>query len=145
MLDLTGFAMHKIFSANNLPTESRANRLMSQANAEQRNFSREMTDHIDADSRFLRSARSWRNQDPFRMHRLDLAQSHLIITPNLNLRAQLTNILDKVVSKRIVIVENKDHVLIVAVKIAAVKATGKVTSQISATLKFRFISCFLTG
>jgi len=135
MLDLTGLAMHKIFGANNLPAESRANRLMSQANAEQRNFSREMTNHIDADPRFLRSARSGRNQDPFGTHRLDLAESDLIIAPNLDLQAQLTNILDKVVGKRIVVVENKDHVLIVAARMVAVKATGKVTTQISATVK----------
>jgi hypothetical protein len=50
------------------------------------------------------------------MHRLDLADGHFVIAPNLDLRAQFAQVLDEVVSKRIVIVEDEDHGLIVAAR-----------------------------
>jgi hypothetical protein len=73
-----------------------------------------MTHQFDADASFLRSARSGRNYDAFRTHRLNLSDAHFIVPANLNSRAQFTQVLDQVVSKRIVVIEDEDHRSIVA-------------------------------
>jgi hypothetical protein len=43
------------------------------------------------------------------MERFDLLDGQLVVAIDLNLRAQLSQVLDKVVGKRIVVVEDEDH------------------------------------
>ena len=50
------------------------------------------------------------------MHRLDLSDGHFIVAANLNFGAQFAQVLDEVVSERIVVIEDEDHMLIVAVE-----------------------------
>jgi hypothetical protein len=50
------------------------------------------------------------------MHRLDLSDGHFIVAANLNFGAQFAQVLDEVVSERIVVIEDEDHQLIVAVE-----------------------------
>ena len=75
-----------------------------------------MADQFDADAGFLRSAGSGRNHDALGMHRLDLSDGHLVVAAHLDLGAQFAQVLDQVVSERIVVVEDEDHGFIVAVK-----------------------------
>jgi hypothetical protein len=75
-----------------------------------------MADQFDADAGFPRSAGSGRNDDTFGMHRLDLFDGHFVVAANLNLGAQFAQVLDEVVSKGIVVVEDEDHGFIVAVE-----------------------------
>jgi hypothetical protein len=74
-----------------------------------------MADQFDADAGFPRRAGSGRYDDTFRMHRLDLFDGHFVVAANLNPSAQFAQVLDEVVSKRIVVIEDEDHVSIVAV------------------------------
>jgi hypothetical protein len=112
---LAGLAMHQVFGANYLTAKGRADGLMSEADAQHRNisFGREMPDQFDADARFLWSARSGRNHDALGMHRFDPLDGHFIVAANLNLGAQFAKILDEVVSERIVVIEDEDHVTII--------------------------------
>ena len=71
-----------------------------------------MANQFDADSGILWSARPGRNHDTVRPHRLDFTDGDFVVAPHLNLRAQFSKILDKVVSERVVIVENEDHLSI---------------------------------
>src|SRR6267378_2601339 len=116
VLDLTGFAVHQVLRAHHLPAEGRADGLVSEADSEQRHISlaREMADQFDADAGFLRSAGSWRKQDAFGVHRLDLSHGYFVVAANLHLRAQFAKVLDEVVSERIVVIEDEDHKFIVA-------------------------------
>ena len=57
VLDRTGFAVHERSGAHDLSAESRANGLMSETDAEERNFSGEVLDQGDADAGILRRAR----------------------------------------------------------------------------------------
>jgi hypothetical protein len=72
-----------------------------------------MADQFDADAGFLRSTGSGRNHDALGMHRLNLLNGHFVVTANFDLRAQFAQVLDEVVSERIVVVEDEDHVSIV--------------------------------
>jgi len=118
VFDLAGFAVHQILRADHFSSKGRANRLMAEADSEERHFvlspARKMADDVNADAGFLRSAGPRRNNDALRMHRFDRVHGHLVVAANFDLLAQFTEILDKVVSKRIVVIEDEDHDFIVA-------------------------------
>src|SRR5208337_4953175 len=81
-----------------------------------------MADQFDADAGFLGSAWSRRNDDALGVHRLDLADRHFVVAANLDLGAQFAEVLDEVVSERIVVIEDEDHEFIVAAARQASKA-----------------------
>ena len=56
VMDLAGLAVKDFRRANNFPSECRANGLMAEANAENRKFSRQSPNKVDADSGILRRA-----------------------------------------------------------------------------------------
>jgi len=115
VLDLARFAMHQIPSPNHFAAKGCADRLVSEANAQQWRLARKMADQLDADARVLRCARSRRNYDAFGMHYLNFVDGHFVIAANFDLCAQLTQVLDEVISERIVVIEDEDHSSIVAV------------------------------
>src|SRR5581483_3037978 len=80
-----------------------------QAHTEERSFPGKVPDQFDTDAGFMRSTRSGRHNDALRTHRLHLSYRDLIISPDLNLLAQFTDILDKVVGEGIVVVENENQ------------------------------------
>ena len=68
-----------------------------------------MADDVIADASLSRRTRAGRDHDPLRSHRLNIRDRDLVVAPNLNLRAEFSQVLHQVVGKRIVVVENKDH------------------------------------
>ena len=113
MLDRAGFAMHQILSPRYFASKSGANRLMSKADSKQRNAARrparKMANHLDADASILWGTRAGGNDDPLRLHRFYLADRDFIVASHLNRGTKLTQVLDEVVSERVVIVEHEDH------------------------------------
>src|SRR5271165_2904354 len=95
--------------ADDLASKGFADRLMSQADAENGNSAREMADQVDADARLMGSAGAGGDDDPFRVHLFDLVHRNLIVAADLNLGAHFAYVLDQVVSERIVIVEDENH------------------------------------
>jgi len=116
VLDLAGFAMHQIPSPNHFASKGRADRLVPEANAQQWRLARKVADQLDADAGILRCTRSRRDYDALGMHCLNFFDGHFVIAANFNLRAQFTQVLDEVVSERIVVIEDEDHSSIVAVR-----------------------------
>src|SRR5947209_17788625 len=109
MLNLADLAMHDFAGAHDVSTERRANRLMPQAHAKHRLSAGKMPDQINADTRLLRRAGPRRNQNVARIQLLDLFTSGLVVAPHLDGFTKFTQILNKVVSKRVVVVEDKHH------------------------------------
>ncbi len=116
VLHLAGLAVHQLRRANDLAAERRADRLVPQAHAENRHppsarprQPRKVPDQLDRDPRVLRRARPRRDQDVRWTQRLHLGGRQLIVAAHDHLRAQLAHVLDEVVGKRIVVVENEDH------------------------------------
>ena len=109
MVDTAGFAMHQLMRADNVPAKSRADRLVSQAHAQDRPLPGKVLDQVNADARLLRRAGSGRNQDVAGTHPLDFLRRDLVIAADLHLLSQLAQILDQVVSEGIVIVEDEYH------------------------------------
>ena len=105
----TGFAVHEVGGSHYVAAERLADCLMPEANTEHRHFSREATNQFDADTRLGRSARPRRNHDAVRLHLSHIGDRDLVIAAHLNLFPQFADILNQVVSERIVVVENEDQ------------------------------------
>src|SRR5207248_3905850 len=86
-----------------------SDRLMSEADTQDRDLACEMPDYIDADSRLLRCARPGRDHDPLRVEFLDLVNRGLIVAAHYHLLARLSDVLHQIEGKRIVVIENKLH------------------------------------
>src|SRR5262245_54227740 len=54
-------------------------------------------------------ARSWRDHDPCRFQPVKFVNCNLVVSEYSEFRAQLTKILNQVVGKRIVVVDNRNH------------------------------------
>jgi hypothetical protein len=104
-----GFAVHEVGGANDIPSKSRADGLMPEANAENGNFAGEMANQIDADACILGRAGSGRDYDVLGRQLFDSSDGNLVVTANFDLGSEFPKILDQVVGKRVVIVENEDH------------------------------------
>jgi hypothetical protein len=107
--DGAGLAVHKICRPNDTAPEGFPDRLMSEADSEDRHFSREMADKINTDARFVRCARPGRDDDSGGPHLLNLAYRNLIVAANLNFSAEFTDVLHQVVGERIVVVEDENQ------------------------------------
>ena len=110
MGDGAGLAVHQVRSAHHAAAKGRSDSLMSQANTEDGHFPGEMTDQSDADAGVLRRARAGRDHDALRLHGFDIGNRELIVSANFDLGTEFSEVLNQVVGKGIVIVENKDHV-----------------------------------
>ena len=66
VMNFAGLSVHHFRRADHAAAKRRADRLMPQANAENRNLAREALDQRHADAGFARRARSRRNHDALR-------------------------------------------------------------------------------
>src|SRR6201993_1223240 len=101
--------MHEMRGADDSSPKRLANRLMPQAHAQQRRLPGEVTNQINTDAGLVGRAWPGREDDFLRPHRFYFFDGDLVVAPHFHIRAQLSEILDQVVGKRIVIVENKNH------------------------------------
>src|SRR5512147_478390 len=109
MFDLAGLAVHQVFRAYNLSAKGLADRLVTQTYSEQRHFPGEVANQFDADAGFSRRAGTGRDHNFLWSHGFDFRDGYLVVATNLNLSAQFPDVLDEVVGKRVVVVENEDH------------------------------------
>ena len=113
VLDFAGLAVHQFLRADDASTESRSDGLMAKAHTEDRNVAGEAPDQRNADAGFLRSTRAGRNDDAFGAPGPDFVEGDLIVAANFELLTHLPKILGEVVGKRIVVVEEQNHVALI--------------------------------
>ena len=111
VFDLAGFAVHKLMGPDHVTPECRANRLMSQADAQHRKLAGKVPDQINADAGLLRRTGAGRDNDAVRTHGFDLRRNDLVIAAHLYLLPQFSQLLHQVVGKGIVVIENEYHAL----------------------------------
>src|SRR5579871_370370 len=90
-----------------------------------------MADQIDTDAGLLGCAGPRGNQNPIGIQALDFFWSYLIVTANLDLYAQFTEILDEVIGKRIVVIQDEDHVRLPITTLQGHKSTETKPSRAS--------------
>lgn len=115
VLDAAGFAVHESFGADDLAAKSGANGLMSEADSEKWNLAGKMTNQFDADARILRRAGAGGDHDAIGMEGFEFIDGDFVVAAHLDARTQFAQVLDQVVGKGVVIVENEDHVVILSV------------------------------
>src|SRR5262249_36303680 len=90
-------------------SEHLSDTLMPETDSQNRRTGTKFANQIVADSRVVRSSGSRRNTNLLRAQLFNLAKVRLIVPLYHQLRPKLTKILNQVVSKRIVVIDNKDH------------------------------------
>jgi hypothetical protein len=80
-----------------------------EANAEQRYFTGEMANQVDADSGFTRGAGPGGDYNAVRPHRLHIGYRNLVIAADLNLSSQFPKVLNQVIGKRIVVIQHENQ------------------------------------
>src|SRR6266851_2369699 len=106
MLNLGRLAMNEPRRAHDPSAKHLTNRLMTQANAENRELAGEMANDFHRHTRIIGSARPWRNHNSiWPDRRFNLVNRNLIVAAHLDSFAQLAKVLHEVVSERIVVVD----------------------------------------
>src|ERR1700746_1699895 len=105
VIDAARFAVHQFARSNHSPPKRRPDRLMAQANTENRNFAREALNQWNADCRFLWRVRTGRHHEALTPPCLDLVERNSIVATHFELLPHLAQVLSQVISKGIVVVE----------------------------------------
>src|SRR6185369_2950072 len=108
--DLGCLAVHKSLGANYTPAECFANRLVPKTNAKYRNLFGKCANNRDTYARVRGHAGPGRNHDPLGFQFADLIHRDRVVAIDLRISAKLAQILDQVVGKGIVIVDDQDHI-----------------------------------
>src|SRR5690606_6442882 len=93
----------------NLTAKGLSNTLMTQADAEQRDFPAKVLNSRNRDTRFTWRAGTRTNDQILRLPSLNILQSHGIITDYFYFLLQFAKILDDVISKRVIVVDHEKH------------------------------------
>src|SRR5262249_55476424 len=109
VVDERAFAVHQSVGVDDPAAERRADALMAEAHAQERQPRPKAADHLDRDASVLRIARTRRDDDLSRSNVLDLVQGDLVIPPDDDLGAELRQVLVEVVRKAVVVVDQEQH------------------------------------
>src|SRR3989339_165393 len=108
--DDAGLAVHQLLGPNDLAAKGRAYGLMPQADAQNRQFADKVPNGSHRNARFSRGAGTGGNDQPVertsRQTRVDVGQSDFVITCHAHVGTQLTQVLDNVIGKAVVVVDH---------------------------------------
>src|SRR6266581_6336243 len=109
VMDAAGLAVHQRRGAYYFAAEGITNGLVAEADAKDGNLARELADDVDANAGVLRLSGTGRDHDALRLFRGDLIEGDLVVAANFEIFAQLAEELRQVIGKRIVVVDQQDH------------------------------------
>src|ERR1035438_2270681 len=109
MLDRTGFAMHQLMRADDLTAECFADGLVSKADTEDGRFPGHATDQRNQNAGLAGRAGTGGEQDALWLEGSDFIDGDFVVAAHHDLRTQLAQVLDQVVSEGFVAVEHKNH------------------------------------
>src|SRR6516225_7134645 len=110
MLDLRQFAMNWNRRAHDFATEGLGDRLVTQADAKDRDPRRSGSNQIKTDAGLVRRARAGREHDGVGLGSDNGVRGYLVVAIHLDLRPELTEIMNEVEGETIIIVDQDDHV-----------------------------------
>ena len=111
VVDLIGLAVHEPSGADDLRPEGLADRLVAQADAQQRNPPGKALDARHGNARLVGSARAGRDDQMRRLSGFDFVERDLVVAVDLQIerRIDFAQPLHEVVGERIVIVDQQNH------------------------------------
>src|SRR5437867_6405696 len=107
-MDGRGLAVHDARRAHDRAAEGGADRLMAEADAEDRQAAGGALDQRHRDAGLARRAGTRRDDDRVGTERLDLVESDGVVAPHVDLGAELAEVLDEVVGERIVVIHHQE-------------------------------------
>src|ERR1035441_3742428 len=113
VLDLEYFAVRRR-RAHHLAAERLADRLVPEADTEDRNARCGLGDEIEADAGFVRGAGAGRQHDGFRLCGDHVGGRNLVVAVNNDVRPQPAQVMEQVESEAVVVVDQNDHVFVPA-------------------------------
>ena len=105
VVDRRELAVHHVRRAHHRAAIGRADRLVAQADAQDRHRAAQLADQRDADAGLVRRTRPRRDHDLLRRQRRHIADAQLVVALHQHIGAQLAQILVQVVGERVVVVE----------------------------------------
>ena len=102
-------AVHELLRVLDAAAEHLADGLMAEAHAKDRDAAAEPAYHFLADARILRIAGPRRKNDVRGIQSLDFADGERVIADNAHIRLDGRRLLEQVIGKRIVIVDQENH------------------------------------
>src|SRR5215204_4002076 len=107
MTNFGSLAMHQLRRTNHSSSKHLSDCLVPKANTEKWNFPRKTLNNFQRNTGIVRSAGTGRNNNPFGTQlRFDLIDGNAIIPTDFDRLTKLAQVLDQVVSKGIVVVDN---------------------------------------
>jgi len=104
--NLGNFSVHDALCPDHFPAKHVTDALMTQANAQDRDFTAEGMNDLVGYPRFFGGAGSGRDDNPAGLHLFYPCGGNLVITVHHRVRPQLAQILDEVVRKGVVIIDD---------------------------------------
>ena len=99
--------MHDFGGSDHRSTKNLADALMAEAYAEQGSLADRVGDQGVRNSGVCWRARTRDDEDAIRLHRIDAGEVDLVIAAYDRCRSELTNVLDQVVDKGVVVVDDQ--------------------------------------
>ncbi len=93
---------------HHIGAEGLADRLAAEAHPEDRHHACELAHHVEGDPRVLGTARPRREHDGVRGEGPDPGDVHRVVSVDVELCPQLTELLDEVVDERVVVVDDEE-------------------------------------
>ena len=104
-----GLAVHQAPRADDLAAERRADRLVAEADAEDRQLAGELADRVDADAGLGRRARARREHERVGAQRADAGDIDLVVANHAHVFSQLAEVLDQIEREAVVVVDHQQH------------------------------------
>jgi hypothetical protein len=109
--DFRSLAVDNLGGAHDASAKNLADGLVTETNTQDRNASSETRYQRERYARVGRAARARRDQNAAWEICLNVIERYLVVPSHHNLLAKLAQVLDQVVSKRIVVIDDQDHFL----------------------------------
>ncbi len=109
VVNLAGLAVHQRLGADHFPAIGLADRLVAEADPQDRQLRRRGAQQRQADPRLIGRAGPGRQDHPLRPHRQRVLHRDLVVAPDSRLRPQLVHIVDEVVGEAVVVIDHQDH------------------------------------
>ncbi|MNN48952.1 hypothetical protein D3C81_1634540 [compost metagenome] len=109
MLDRRSLAVHQGLGADHFAAKGLADGLMAQADAEDRHVQRRGLQDGQADAGLIRGAGAGRQQYGLGLQRPGFLDGQVVVADDMRLGAQLREVVDEVVGKAVVVIDDEDH------------------------------------
>src|SRR5579884_3928745 len=120
--DFRQLAVQNRRRSHHLAAECRADRLMPETNAEDRNSRRRCPDQIEANTGLVGSARTGRQDDGVRIGGDNRLHRHFVVPAHRDLGSELAEIVHKIEGETVVVIDQADHRDALAVRSTAHRA-----------------------